>query len=187
MAGSRPDPPASGRRRAGGAVAAAPNVQLAGFAPVVDPRVETLILGSFPGGASLARGQYYAHPRNQFWPILGAVLDEPLADLPYPQRLDRLLAHAIGLWDVLAACQRRGSLDAAIRAAQANDFETLLGRLPALRRVLFNGRTAGRFAASFAASGLEVAVLPSTSPAHAAIPLGDKVNPWREALAHSSR
>lgn len=163
-----------------------PAVRLAGFAPVVDPRVETLILGSFPGDASLARGQYYAHPRNQFWPILGTVLGEPLADLPYTRRLDLLLAHSIGLWDVLAACQRQGSLDADIRGAQANDFETLLERLPALRRVLFNGRTAGRFAASFAASGLEVAVLPSTSPAHAALRLGDKVSAWRKALARSS-
>lgn len=181
-------PERAARDRHGAVIAPAlpPFARLAGFAPVVDARVETLILGSFPGGASLARGQYYAHPRNQFWPILGVVLDEPLADLPYPRRLDRLLAHSIGLWDVLAACQRKGSLDADIRAAQANDFEALLGQLPALRRVLFNGRTAARFAASFAARGLEVAVLPSTSPAHAAVRLGDKVSAWRAALTRSS-
>jgi hypoxanthine-DNA glycosylase len=186
MAASRPDRSASGRRAVSGAPAIQPPGRRAGFAPVVDARVETLILGSFPGGASLARGQYYAHPRNQFWPILGMVLDEPLADLPYSCRLDRLLAHAIGLWDVLAACQRKGSLDADIRAAQANDFATLLRGLPALRRVLFNGRTAGRFAASFAARGLQVTVLPSTSPAHAALRLGDKVIAWRAALVRSS-
>lgn len=183
MAVAPPERAARHRRSEVIASAMPPFARLAGFAPVVDARVETLILGSFPGDASLARGQYYAHPRNQFWPILGAVLDEPLADLPYRRRLDRLLAHAIGLWDVLAACQRQGSLDANIRAARANDFAGLLGRLPRLRRVLFNGQSAGRFALVFAAAGLTVAVLPSTSPAHAGLRVDEKLAIWRLALA----
>jgi len=156
-------------------------VPLRGFPPVIDASVETLILGSFPSEASLAAGQYYAHPRNQFWPIMGALLAEPLVALPYPQRLARLLAHRIGLWDVLGACQREGSLDAAIRAPQPNEFAPLLRQAPRLRRVLFNGQTAGRFAPRFAAAGLQVAVLPSTSPAHAGRSLAQKVALWRAA------
>lgn len=183
MAASRPDP-AGRRARTGREVAAALPAadRLAGFAPVVDARAEILILGSFPGRASLDRGQYYAHPRNQFWPILGAVLGEPLADLPYRRRLARLRAHGIGLWDVLAGCERSGSLDADIRAAQANDFDALLAVLPRLRRVLFNGQAAGRFAPQFARAGLAVVVLPSTSPAHAALRFEDKLIRWRQAV-----
>lgn len=183
MAASRPDP-ARRHARSGREVAGALAVtdRLAGFAPVADARAEILILGSFPGRASLDHGQYYAHPRNQFWPILGAVLGEPLPDLAYPRRLARLRAHAIGLWDVLAGCQRDGSLDADIRSAQANDFDTLLARLPRLRRVLFNGQAAGRFAPRFARAGLAVAVLPSTSPAHAALRFEEKLHRWRRAV-----
>jgi len=155
---------------------------LRGFAPVIDRRVETLILGSFPSAASLAAGQYYAHPRNQFWSILGAILGEPLPDLAYPERLQRLLAHRVGLWDVLGACAREGSLDAAIRAPQANDFAPLLRRAPHLVRVLFNGQTAGRYAPRFAAAGLAVVVLPSTSPAHAGRSAAQKLALWRQAL-----
>ena len=134
---------------------AARGARLRGFPPVIDARVETLILGSFPSEASLAAGQYYAHPRNQFWPIMGALLGEPLVALPYAQRLARLLAHQVGLWDVLGACHRDGSLDAAIRAPQPNAFAPLLEQAPRLRRVLFNGQTAGRFAPRFAAAGLQ--------------------------------
>lgn len=155
---------------------------LRGFPPVIDRGVEILILGSFPSEASLAAGQYYAHPRNQFWPILGAVLGEPLAALAYPERLERMLAHRIGLWDVLGACRREGSLDADIRAPQANDFVPLLRMAPLLRLVLFNGRTAGRFAPGFAAAGLATAVLPSTSPAHAGRSTEQKQALWRDAL-----
>jgi hypoxanthine-DNA glycosylase len=156
---------------------------LRGFPPVIDRNVETLILGSFPSEASLAAGQYYAHPRNQFWPILGRVLGEPLSELPYRERLRRLLAHRIGLWDVLGACAREGSLDADIRQPQPNDFAALLRRAPRLGRVVFNGQTAGRFAPRFAAAGLAVTVLPSTSPAHAGRSFEQKFALWRGALA----
>lgn len=156
---------------------------LRGFPPVLDRAVTTLILGSFPGEASLAAGQYYAHPRNQFWRIAGAVLGEALAELPYRRRLRALLAHGVGLWDVIDACERTGSLDQAIRNAQPNRFDRLRRRAPALQRVLFNGQTAGRFARAFAAAGYDVAVLPSTSPAHAARSFDDKLALWRAALA----
>jgi double-stranded uracil-DNA glycosylase len=155
---------------------------LRGFPPVLDPGVHTLILGSFPSEASLAAGQYYAHPRNQFWRILGNLLQQPLHETPYRQRLAVLLAHGLGLWDVLGACERAGSLDADIRAARANDFAPLRRRAPKLARVLFNGQAAGRFAPQFHQAGLEVAVLPSTSPAHAGMSLEQKLACWRAAF-----
>ena len=89
----------------------APASTLSGLAPVIDGGIRMLILGSFPGAASLAAQQYYAHPRNQLWRLASALTGEDLAGLPYEQRLARLLAHRIGLWDVLQACERRGSLD----------------------------------------------------------------------------
>jgi hypoxanthine-DNA glycosylase len=154
---------------------------------VLDARVETLVLGSFPSAASLAAGRYYAHPRNQFWRIVGTVLGEPLDGLRYEERLTRLLGHGVGLWDVIAACDRIGSLDAAIRNALPNDVARVLKRAPRLRRVVFNGKTAGRAAAGFAAAGLETAVVPSSSPAHAALSLEHKVALWRQALADHRR
>lgn len=115
------------------------------FAPVVNADTRVLILGSLPGVASLAAQQYYAHPRNQFWPLLATVLGQPgLPALDYPQRLAHLQAHGVGLWDVVAQAQRRGSLDTAIRAAQRNDLARLVASLPALRLVAFNGATAPR-------------------------------------------
>jgi double-stranded uracil-DNA glycosylase len=154
---------------------------------VADAGVETLILGSFPSAASLAAGKYYAHPRNQFWAILSAVLAEPLVELPYDKRLKRLLAHAIGLWDVIDACEREGSLDAAIRNAQRNDVTALRPRLPRLERVLLNGKLAGRAAPWFEAAGLEAVVVPSSSPAYAVLSLSGKVALWRQALADGRR
>jgi hypoxanthine-DNA glycosylase len=160
--------------------------RLEGFAPVIDARSETLILGSFPSRASLAAGHYYAHPRNQFWPIVGAVLGEPLAQLPIEERYARLLAHRVGLWDVIAACERAGSLDASIRDAAENDFAALLARGPSVRRVLFNGGRAGRLESRFASAGFATAVLPSTSPAFASMRLPEKLAAWREAMTASA-
>ncbi|GIZ52077.1 DNA-deoxyinosine glycosylase [Noviherbaspirillum aridicola] len=155
---------------------------LSGLAPVLDARTRILILGSFPGNASLAAGQYYAHPRNHFWPLLSAVLDEDLVGLPYAQRLARLLAHGVGLWDVLAACAREGSLDSAIRQAQANQFDLLHERCPQLRKACFNGKTSGKFAPRFAAAGFDTLVLPSSSPANARSSFGQKLAEWRNIL-----
>lgn len=160
----------------------APEARLAGFGPVLDAGCRTLVLGSFPSVASLAAGHYYAHPRNQFWPILATVLDEPLTTLPFEERYLRVRAHGIGIWDVLGACERRGSLDSDIRAPAANDFALLARLAPHLRRVLFNGRTAGRFDARFRAQGYRTVVLPSTSPAHAGMRFEQKLQAWRDAL-----
>jgi hypoxanthine-DNA glycosylase len=155
---------------------------LRGFPPIIDRRTETLILGSFPSEASLAAGQYYGHPRNQFWRLLGELLGEPLAELGYAERAARVLAHRVGIWDVLGACRRPGSLDVAIRDPRPNDFAALRELAPRLQRVLFNGSTAGRFARKFAAASFATAVLPSSSPAHAGRSYEQKLALWRAAL-----
>lgn len=152
--------------------------RLEGFAPVVRGDARLLILGSFPGEASLAAGQYYANPRNHFWRILGVLLNEPLDELPYAARLKRIKARRIALWDVAASCRREGSLDAAIRDLQANAFERLLGRAPGIAAVAFNGKTAGRFAPALQAHGLRTYVMPSTSPANAQLGFDDKLAAW---------
>ncbi|BDB24953.1 DNA-deoxyinosine glycosylase [Cupriavidus sp. TA19] len=154
-----------------------------GLPPVIDTHTRVLVLGSFPGAASLAARQYYAHPRNQFWPLMAALTGEPLPALPYAERLGRLLAHRIGVWDVLGACMREGSLDSNIRYPQANDFTRLRQLAPALERVGFNGGTSGRFAPQFAGQGYQTVVLPSSSPAHAARNFEQKLALWRALVA----
>jgi hypoxanthine-DNA glycosylase len=156
-----------------------PATGLVGLAPVVAANTTILILGSFPGAASLAAQQYYAHPRNGLWPILGALTGEDLAGLAYAERLPRLLAHGFGLWDVLQACEREGSLDSSIRNPAANDFARLRALCPRLEVVGFNGQAAGKFAPQFAAAGYRTIVLPSTSPAHAALTFDRKLESWR--------
>jgi hypoxanthine-DNA glycosylase len=139
---------------------------LRGFAPVWNPGIETLILGSFPSVTSLARGQYYAHPQNQFWRLVGAAIGVPLHDQDYDRRLRTLLAHRIGLWDVVGRCERAGSLDSAIRDARGNALAGILDAAPRLARVFFNGRTAGRARPLFDARGYRTVLLPSSSPAY---------------------
>lgn len=155
---------------------------LTGLAPVIAPDTRVLVLGSFPGAASLAAGKYYAHPRNQFWPLVSAVIGEDLASLPYEERLPRLLAHRFGLWDVLAGCEREGSLDSAIRKPAANDFKRLRTLCPELETVGFNGQASGKFAPQFAAAGYRTVVLPSSSPAHMAMSFEQKLMVWRRLL-----
>ena len=101
---------------------------LQGLAPVVGRASRLLVLGSFPGEASLAAGRYYAHPRNQFWPILARALGEPLVDWPFERRYRAVIAAGFAIWDVYAGCRREGSLDSSIRDAAQNDFESLLRR-----------------------------------------------------------
>lgn len=155
---------------------------LAGLPAVVGPRSRLLVLGSFPSAASLAAGHYYAHPRNQFWPILGEALGRPLPDWPFERRYRAVVEAGLAIWDVFGGCRREGSLDSSIRDAAANDFEALLQRAPQLRAVVFNGRTAGRYERWFAARGLATRVLPSTSPAHAGMSTPEKRARWCRAI-----
>jgi hypoxanthine-DNA glycosylase len=151
----------------------------AGFEPVVDAHTRLLILGSLPGDASLRAGQYYGHPRNAFWRLIGGVIGRDLAALPYEDRLTALKAAGVGLWDVIASAERPGSLDAAIRQPEAADLRGLVQGLPALRAVAFNGGTAARLGRAVLADppGLALIDLPSSSPAHAR-PFADKAAAW---------
>jgi hypoxanthine-DNA glycosylase len=149
-----------------------------GLPPVVDARTRVLVLGSFPGVASLAARQYYAHPRNHFWPIVGAILGEPLVEMPYAKRLQRLAARRIGVWDIIVACQRRGSSDAAIRNAERGSVSRIHRAAEALALVCFNGNTAATARPVWQAAGYATLALPSTSPAYTR-PFTEKLAAWR--------
>jgi hypoxanthine-DNA glycosylase len=165
---------------------------LTGFPPVARPDARVLVLGSMPGAASLRAVQYYAHPQNRFWPIMGELVGA-LPALPYAARLRKLTASGIALWDVLAACEREGSLDSAIRddTAEANDFAAFFTTHPAIGTVLFNGGKAEAAFRRFALPSLQSPLsprldyrrLPSTSPANASQGAAYKLATWREALA----
>jgi double-stranded uracil-DNA glycosylase len=155
------------------------------FDPVVGGGTRLLILGSLPGDASLRAGQYYGHPRNGFWRLIGGVIGRELAPLPYEERLEALGAAGVGLWDVIASAERPGSLDAAIRRPEAADLCKLVRTLPRLRAVAFNGAKAAKLGRAVLADapGLTLVDLPSSSPAHAR-PFQDKAAAWAVLSGH---
>ncbi|CAG2157204.1 Uracil DNA glycosylase superfamily protein [compost metagenome] len=139
------------------------------FPPVVDSRTRILVLGSLPGEVSLAQSQYYAHKQNRFWHLMGDVLGVDLVGLDYPGRLQALLGHGVGLWDVVAEARRDGSLDSNIRDHAGNDLIGLIGTLPGLRAIAFNGGTAAKIGGkALGEHGDRHAILrlPSSSPAY---------------------
>lgn len=156
--------------------------RLVGLPPVIGPETRLLVLGSFPGVASLRAQRYYGHPQNQFWKILGALWSVDLMALPYEQRLDAVRAHGLGIWDVYGACEREGSLDTAIRHAELNDFAWLQQQCPQLRAVAHNGGESFRHAKHMQALGLPVHPLPSTSPANASWSFERKLAAWGEVF-----
>lgn len=160
-------------------------MRVSSFAPVGAKSATLLILGSMPGLASLRAGQYYAHPRNQFWPILGEIVGfDP--GRPYAERIAGLSSSGIALWDVLESCTRAGSLDADIESGSvvANDFVAFFASHPRIGKVVFNGATAERWYRRHVAPALPprpmvYARLPSTSPAHAGLSCRQKLEAWR--------
>ena len=166
--------------------------RLQGLGPLITPTTRVLVLGSFPGLRSLQLQQYYAHPQNQFWPILHALW--PQAPWPqdgdYAERCTCALAQGLGVWDVYASCEREGSLDSAIRHALLNDFPGLLQRCPQLTGIAHNGGESFRHARaveqSLAHAGLAGRVrlhkLPSTSPANASWTFERKLAAWRAVM-----
>ena len=137
------------------------------------------MLGSLPGEASLAAGRYYAHPQNQFWRLIGAVIGRELKALDYAERLAALLDAGVGLWDTVASARREGSLDTALREIEGAALGELVATLPALRAVAFNGATAARLGRkALAANGLTLIDLPSSSPAYAALGFAKKAESW---------
>jgi len=162
-----------------------PGSRLVGLPPVIGRSTRLVVLGSFPGVASLQAQQYYAHPRNHFWPIVGMLFGLDLAALPYRQRLAAVRQRGLGLWDVYAACRREGSLDSAIEAAEPNDLASLRRRAPALQAVAHNGGESARAMRHTRALGVPVWRLPSTSPANASWSFERKCAAWREAFVQA--
>jgi len=163
-----------------------PAVRHASFAPHVAADTRLLILGSLPGARSLAARQYYAHPTNQFWRLLGAIVNRPLADIPYDDKLAALRDARIGLWDVIRSAERQTSSDSLIREAQAHDLAALIAVLPNLRMIAFNGGKAATIGRKQLPQPGEIAVvdLPSSSAAHT-IGFAAKLDRWlvlRDAL-----
>ena len=164
-----------------------------GFSPVVGEGARVLVLGSMPGVASLRQVQYYAHPRNAFWPLAARIFGFD-SGLDYDVRLRALQANGVALWDVLQACERPGSLDADIRGDTLvpNDFQAFLTRHPSIVRICFNGAKAAAMfrrhvLPALPGPGLEFFELPSTSPAHAAASFKQKLAAWEPALKFPTR
>lgn len=162
----------------------------AGLLPVANGSARILILGTLPGQMSLRMQQYYAQPRNAFWKLMGELLGAG-PDLPYPERLQRLLDAGVALWDVCEAATRPGSLDASINDATvvANNFDHFFGANPSVRSVYFNGAKAEALYRRLVLPSLHVGgdlsylTLPSTSPAHAAMSFKDKLAKWSVVAA----
>ncbi|MBI3481283.1 MAG: DNA-deoxyinosine glycosylase [Nitrosomonadales bacterium] len=162
--------------------------QVQSFPPIENPSAHILILGSMPGKESLRAGQYYAHPRNAFWPIMGELVGAAPA-LPYQTRIRKLKSAGIALWDVLACCTRHGSLDADIEAdsIRANDFADFFAQHPHITQVFFNGAMAEQCFRKHVLPSLEhlslhYQRLPSTSPAHASLRYEQKLEAWHMIL-----
>jgi hypoxanthine-DNA glycosylase len=156
---------------------------LEGLAPVIAADTRLVVLGSFPGVASLAAQQYYGHPRNALWALLSALWGVDLVALAYPQRLDALRRRRVGLWDVYRSCEREGSLDSAIRAPVPNDLASLKTLAPRLQAVAHNGAESARSRRLVAQLGVDVHTLPSTSPANASWSFERKLAAWRAVFS----
>ena len=156
--------------------------RLVGLPPVVGPQTRLLVLGSFPGVASLREQRYYGHPQNQFWKILSALWSTDLVGAEYPVRLAEVRSRGLGIWDVYAACEREGSLDTSIRNAELSDFGRVRRECPGLVAVAHNGGESFRHAKHTQALGLPVHRLPSTSPANASWSFDRKLAAWGEVF-----
>lgn len=157
-----------------------------GFPPIADAHARVLILGSLPGQVSLRQQQYYAQPHNAFWKIMGRLFDAG-PERPYAERAQRLVRNGIALWDVCAAAQRPGSLDAAIvhSSVVPNELAAFIESHPDVELICFNGGKAADLYRRLVLPGMPPArrairceTLPSTSPAHASMSFEDKLARW---------
>jgi double-stranded uracil-DNA glycosylase len=179
---------------AGGGKRGGPDHNVAGLPLIAAPDAHVLVLGSAPSVLSLQKGEYYGNPQNAFWRIMAELLGRSPGE-DYEARTWMLLEARIALWDVLAAAERPGSLDASIVSTTAvvNDFEAFFAGHPLVRAVFFNGQTARRFwdrrvqGRQALPAGLTLTTLPSTSPALAALSRADKLAAWRPVVEAASR
>ena len=140
-----------------------------GLAPIIDTNTRILILGSLPSDESIRKQQYYGNPVNDFWRLTSEVIGEDITTLDYSTRVEKLHEYKIGLWDVLFAGEREGSMDSNIKNEEINDFSNLNNIAPNLRLICFNGKKAGEFEEiiqKHEGSGIETKVLPSSSGAN---------------------
>ncbi|MCK4840699.1 MAG: DNA-deoxyinosine glycosylase [Methylococcales bacterium] len=160
-----------------------------GFPPIADKNAKILILGSMPSEASLLEQEYYAHKRNAFWPMMRTIFNDGSAD--YNQRKKLLIGHDIAVWDVLKQCYRQGSLDSAINmdSIESNDFQSFFRAHKQVKKVIFNGAKAESIYLKFILPQIESQFaylqykrLPSTSPAHAAMTVDQKIAIWKKEL-----
>lgn len=163
-----------------------------GFPPIADANARVLVLGSLPGQRSIDTGEYYAHPRNAFWPVIEQLFGIP-ASAAYAERISGLKQCGVAVWDVLHASLRRGSLDSAIdlAAAEANGIAAFLHQHRQVRLVCFNGQKAAQLYRRLVVPELrdpqpDTVILPSTSPAHAAMPFEKKLDHWRIVQANAA-
>jgi len=156
------------------------------FDPIVFPDTHTLILGSFPSIQSVANDFYYAHPRNQFWPILSAITGYPVGNRD--QKIWLLKESGLGLWDMIASVRRSNSADSMLEDEVVNDIPALLETYPSIRRIAFTGRKAeALWLLHYDHLGIETLYLPSPSPAYAAMSLAAKTQKWQEILGLNRR
>ncbi len=154
-----------------------------GFPAIVDENTEILILGSLPGDVSIRKHQYYGHPGNDFWRLVGHSIGENLQDMDYKSRLETLKCHKIGLWDVFKAGNRIGSEDAKIRDEEINQFSKLKEIAPKIRLICFNGKKSGKYEPLLRKMGYETKVLPSSSGANRRY-LKNRESEWEAVFKH---
>lgn len=153
----------------------------AAFPPIADTESKILILGTMPGERSLQLQQYYGNRQNQFWKLLFAIFEKPFTD-NYPERLDLLKNRRIALWDVLAGCEREGSLDSNIRNEVANDFDSFYRSHPQIKAVFFSSKNAEKFYIKYVGKRQDITyhVLPSPSGANATQTFMQKLVAWSQ-------
>ncbi len=156
-------------------------MKLVGFATIISENTRVLILGSFPSVASLEKQQYYGHPQNQFWKLMGKIVNEDLYNASYEHKKKTVLQHNYGIWDVYQGCLRKGSLDMDIKKAKLNNFAHLKTKAPLLQKICANGKAAGKHAKTLETLGYKVTILPSSSPANT-LPYTQKLKMWKDAV-----
>jgi len=158
-------------------------MKIASFPPIINGCAQLLILGTMPGATSLARYEYYAHKQNAFWKIIFTIFGDGTIPEAFGEKVNFLQQNNIALWDVLADCERKGSLDIHIKNHTENDIKGLLSEFPKIRRIIFNGKESQRyFQKKFGViEGVEFYQMPSTSPANT-MKFETKLALWRQAL-----
>jgi len=159
-----------------------PQPSLFGLGPILSETTRILILCSYPGKASFEKKEYYATPQNQFWILISRVLNADLLEKSYEDKLKTLLKHGIGLWDVVSACQSKGSLKSLLSDKNKGRFAFLKNHSPQIQKICFNGKPAGEYAPLFEEAGYRTLILPSSSPSYSKQPLEKKLQIWKQIL-----